>query len=109
MKLFELNRVTYDVEIAPEALMLIPIAKIVSRDKTRDKSTAKNELALIYHYCDVRSDYVGVSDDVKLEQIIENLNLPKNYKLDKDMKEAIEVYKKYSTTVIQELYEGALI
>ena len=31
------------------------------------------------------------------------------YKLDKEMKEAIEFYKKYSVTVIQELYEGALI
>lgn len=109
MKLFELNRVTYEIEIAPEALMLSPLSKIVSRDKSKDKSTAKNELALIYHYCDVRSDYTGVSDDVKLEQIIENLSLPKNYKLDKEMKEAIEFYKKYSVTVIQELYEGALI
>jgi len=45
MKLFELNRVTYEIEIAPEALMLSPLSKIVSRDKSKDKSTAKNELA----------------------------------------------------------------
>lgn len=109
MKLFELNRVTWEVEVAPEALIIDCFAKIVKRDKNKDRSVAKKELALIYHYCDIRSDYVGVSDDVKLNQLIDNLNLPKGYKLDKDMKDAIDFYMKNSVTIIQELYEGALI
>lgn len=109
MKLFNLNKTTYEVEIAPEALLLEPFKKLVDRDKSKNKDTAKKELALLYHLCDVRSDYIGLNDAEKLEQIIENLKFPKGYKLDKDMNEAINLYKNRSKTVVQILYEGALI
>jgi hypothetical protein len=109
MKLFELNRSTYEIEVAAEALLLSPFKKIVDRDKSKTKDTAKKELALVYHYCDVRSDYMGIDDEAKLALIIDNLKLPDNYKIDSVMEEAIEFYKKRSYTIIEKLYEGAVI
>lgn len=109
MKLFELNKTTYEVEIAAEALMLEPFKKLVDRDKSKTKETAKKELALLYHYCDVRSDYFGVDKSEKLKLIISNLGLPASYKVDSVLEKAIEFYKERSTTVLQSLYEGAMI
>lgn len=108
MKLFELNRTNWDVEIAPEAILLQPFQKLIKRDKTRNKEIATKELALIYHYCDIRSDFLGIEEESKMDQIIESLHFPKNYKVDKDVLAAMEFYKKFKTPV-ETLYEGAVI
>lgn len=108
MKLFELNRLTYEIEISPEALLLEPFKKIVDRDKSKTKDTAKKELALIYHYCDIRSDYSGMDNKTKLSQIIDNLKFNKNYTPDKLVTEAMEFYMSFKTPV-EILYEGAVI
>ena len=108
MKLFELNRLTYEIEISPEALLLEPFKRIVDRDKSKTKDMAKKELAFIYHYCDIRSDYMGTEDSQRMVQILDNLNFPNKYKLDKDMLEAISFYKSFKTPV-ETLYEGAII
>ena len=47
MKLFELNRLTYEIDIAPEALLLEPFKILIDRDKSKTKDMAKKELALI--------------------------------------------------------------
>ena len=90
MKLFELNRLTYEIDIAPEALLLEPFKRLIDRDKSKTKDMAKKELALIYHYCDIRSDYSGMENNTKLAQIIENLKFSKGYTPDKLVKEAME-------------------
>jgi len=108
MKLFELNRTNWDVEITPEAVLLQPFQKLIKRDKTRNKEVATKELALIYHYCDIRSDFLGIEEESKMNQIIESLHFPKNYKVDKDVLAAMEFYKKFKTPV-ETLYEGAVI
>ena len=108
MKLFELNRLTYEIDIAPEALLLEPFKRLIDRDKSKTKDMAKKELALIYHYCDIRSDYSGMENNAKLAQIIENLKFSKGYTPDKLVKEAMEFYMSFKTP-IQELYEGAVI
>ena len=108
MKLFELNRLTYEIEISPEALLLEPFKRIIDRDKSKTKDMAKKELAFIYHYCDIRSDYMGTEDSQRMVQILDNLNFPNKYKLDKDMLEAISFYKSFKTPV-ETLYEGAII
>ena len=108
MKLFELNRLTYEIDIAPEALLLEPFKRLIDRDKSKTKDIAKKELALIYHYCDIRSDYSGMENNVKLAQIIENLKFSKGYTPDKMVKEAMEFYMSFKTP-IENLYEGAII
>ena len=108
MKLFELNRLTYEIDIAPEALLLEPFKRLIDRDKSKTKDMAKKELAFIYHYCDIRSDYMGTEDSQRMVQILDNLNFPNKYKLDKDMLEAISFYKSFKTPV-ETLYEGAII
>ena len=64
----------YEVEIEPEALMLAPFKAIYDRDKSKDKSTAKQELAYIYYMEDPRSDYQFLVDsEVRNNEVIKCL------------------------------------
>jgi len=108
MKLFEFNKLTWEVEISSEVVLLEPFKKIIDRDKSKTKDTAKKELALIYHYGDLRSDYSGLSESIKLSRIVENLKFDKGYTPDKHVKEAMEYYMSFKTP-IERLYEGAVI
>ena len=70
----------YNLTIEPELLTLAPFKKIWTRDKSKDKSKALQELGYIYFMYDIRSDYQIYIDEEKriarheittnLEQII---------------------------------------
>ena len=47
----------YNLTIEPELLTLAPFKKIWTRDKSKDKSKALQELGYIYFMYDIRSDY----------------------------------------------------
>ena len=48
---------------------------------------------------DPRSSYNYILDETeRLQSIVEQEGLPSNYKIDKDVKEAIEIYKKHCIT-----------
>lgn len=84
----------YEVTIAPEALQLIVFREIWERDKSKDKRTAKMELAYIYFMEDVRSDYMVISDkDRRSETICLDEGMPKTWKPDKAITDAMEFYR----------------
>ena len=64
MNLFQLNRETYDVEIDPSVLLLDKFRVIASKHK-KNKELIEKELSFIYHYCDIKSDYLCITDEVK--------------------------------------------
>lgn len=106
MKLFTLKN--YRLEIAEEALTIKAFSVLWKRDKSKDKSKATQELSIIYFMYDPRSDYRYLSDDdERLLKIIEHEGLSKNYKLDKQMLAAAEVYKELIHTPSSLLLEQA--
>lgn len=106
MKLFTLKN--YRLEIAEEALAIKAFSVLWKRDKSKDKSKAIQELSVIYFMYDPRSDYRYLSnDDERLSKIIEHEGLSKNYKLDKQMLAAVEVYKELIHTPSSLLLEQA--
>jgi len=91
IKLFKYE--AYQVEVEPEALMLEPFKDLWDRDKGKDKSMAKQELAYIYFMGDPRSDYQYIIDDrVRSKEIIKGLGMPKSWKPDKKVTKALEFY-----------------
>ena len=104
MKLFQMDN--HRLNIQPEAYTLIPFAKIWDRDRTKDKTTALAELAFVYYMCDYKSDFDQiVNKDDRAKEIASYLKLPKNYKADEDILDAMEFYNKRQKTVTMFLLE----
>ena len=86
----------YEVTVEPEALMLAPFKAVYGRDKHRDKSMAKQELAYIYFMGDPRSDYQYLVDpEVRSQEIIKGLGMPENWKPDKVVARALTFYESF--------------
>ena len=94
IKLFKYE--SYEVTVEPEALMLAPFKAIYDRDKHKDKSLAKQELAFIYFMADPRSDYQFLVDpEVRANEIIKGLGMPKGWRPDKVIERAITFYESF--------------
>ena len=97
MRLFKYEG--YEVRVAPEALTLKPFRKLWQRDKSKDKSNVIQELSFIYFYCDPRSDYQYIiDDDDRMKAVKEGEGLPDDWKPDKDVEAAIELYRSFDTS-----------
>jgi len=90
--------------------MITVFKKILDRDRTKDKSLALKELTMIYFYADITSPYQVIMDlEERLDEIKKDIDLPKLWKIDKQLNEAIELYQKRSKTIIHSLYDSAMI
>ena len=86
----------YEVKVSPEALLLAPFKAIYKRDKHKDKTLAKQELAFIYFMADPRSDYQYIIDEeVRQEEVIKGLGMPEKWKPDEAIKRAMEFYQSF--------------
>lgn len=88
---------------------LLPFKKILKRDKSRDKDRALKEMLFIYYYCDIKSDYLIIDSKFRKEEIIKDIGLPDDWKIDSTMQEAIDFYEERSLTVVGKLYKNALL
>lgn len=97
MKLFKYEG--YKVNITEEALALKPFKAIWDRDKTKSKDRAIIELGYIYFLCDPRSDYQYITNDEdRANAIKEGEGLPKKWKPDTLVEEAIKFYNSFKPT-----------
>jgi len=107
MKLFELR--DWNVIISEQAYMLTPFKKIVDNDKSKDKTQATRELAFLWFYVDIKSDYQYLlNDKERASEIAKDLGMPKDWKISKDLQEAIDFYNKHSTTVSSEILKNSM-
>ena len=108
MNIFEFDKTNYRVHPTPEAINLKVFGDIWKRDKSKDKELALKELSFVWFYCDVRSHFLILTPEVRVGEIIKDVNLPKDWKPDKLVKAAIEYYEN-NRTMLEEMYEGALM
>lgn len=106
MKLFNLK--DWNLQVEEEAWGISAFRKILDRDKTKEKEIAMKELMYVYFFCDIKSDFLIVAEDERTEVIKKEIGLPTKWKVDKVIEEAIRVYKEYSQTTIQRLYQQSL-
>jgi len=108
MNLIEFDKGTYSVKYSPLLLTLEPFKKIIDRDKTKGKEMAIKEISFIAFFADIRSDYMYiVNDEERARELVNDLELPKNWKIDATIKQAIEFYTSRSTTVNSSIYKSA--
>lgn len=92
IKLFKFEG--YGVTVEPEAIMLLPFKAVW--DKYKDKSKSLQELAYIYFMGDPRSDYQYIVDaEMRSEEIIKGLGMPKGWKPDKVTERALTFYESF--------------
>lgn len=108
MNLIEFDKGNYSVTYSPLLLTLSPFKKIIDRDKTKGKEIAIKELSFIAFFADIRSDYMYiVSDEERATELVKDLELPKDWKVDNIIKQAIEFYTSRSITVNSSIYKSA--
>ena len=91
--------VDYEIKPTQEALLIRPIRKLYNQDRSKTKDKFLQALSIMYFYVDPRSSYSFIiDDDERLNAIIEQEGLPKNFKITDELSEAIECYKKHCTT-----------
>lgn len=100
MKLFTLDTDSYSVVIEPQAALLQPFAALIERDKTKGKRTAKKEIAYVWFFVDITSDYaIHGNLDIRKDAIRRDLKLKKDWEPDKLVKAAMDYYEKMSSSL----------
>jgi hypothetical protein len=108
MKLFKMEN--YEVQVTEEAWALEPFKAILKRDKTKNKEKAFKEMAFIFHYADLRSDYMNITNPIdRSAEVKKDVGLPEGWKIDPIIDEAIDFYLERSTTILEKLYKDAVI
>ena len=97
MKLFELSDKNTPV-ISPEALLINEFKELWDSDKDKNKSNASKILAFVYFFADYNSIYNTYTKDEKQEQLIIDLDLPKDFCIDLDIANAIQKYIRLQET-----------
>lgn len=97
MKLFIYK--DYNLKISDEAYALRPFKRLVDRDRTKDKTKSMKEIAYIYFMYDPRSDFsfeiIEADRDLRVK---DSIGLDADWRPDKQVQEAIDLYKYLTTT-----------
>jgi len=107
MKIFKFKN--WQLIVSEEAWGLLPFKKLLDRDKTEGKAVAHAEMLFIWYWCDVKSNYTVMDEKDRLRELKNDVaGIPKGWKKDKVMDEAIAFYMKFET-VIQRLHRQSLV
>lgn len=86
----------YNLTFEPEILTIKVFKKLHQRDRTKDKSKFLQELGYIYFFADPRSDFQIYTDkEDRHKEILEGMGLPSDWKVDKELQEAIDYYSSF--------------
>lgn len=107
MKLVKIEN--YQLQVEDELLLLKPFRKLYKSDRNRDKQGFMEFLTILYFTYDPRSDYSYiVNEQERLKEVCASngYSIPKFTEL---QLECIELYKKLTTTLSQELLNSTKI
>lgn len=108
MKLLQIEN--FELQVAPEALLIRPIRRLWNQDRSKQKERFYQQMSFLYFCVDPRSSYSYILDEEERKQaIIEQEGLPEDFKPSEFLQEAMEIYKKHTMTVSQKLLSDALV
>lgn len=97
MHIIEYNN--FNIEPTQEALLIKPIRDLYFADKSENKEKFLQQMSIIYFLVDPRSSYNYILDEgERLNEIIIQEGLPKDFKITKKLQAAIDEYKKHIIT-----------
>lgn len=111
MKIFQMDLDTFELSFEPEVLAIKEFAALINRDKVKGKPKATAELAYVWFFCDVKSDFLDIIDEEERKaEIISVLDgLPKDWKPDALVEAAIVRYKGFKSVVERMLDDNRTI
>lgn len=99
----------YQVVFEDELLLLKPFRQLYRSDKNRDKRNFMDFLTIVYFTYDPRSDYSYiVEEEARLKEVCSSNGITLQ-KFTDQQKQCIELYKKLTTTISQELLQSTKI
>ena len=105
MKLIEFDGLEF--KIADEALLVRPIRELFEKDKTKKKEEFWKQISYLWFMCDPRSTYMYlVDEDLRSVEIKKQEGLGEGWKPSELLKEAMDIYRKHTTTTSSILLEG---
>lgn len=97
MKLIEFDGM--DFKVADEAFLVRPIRDLYQADKSKSKELFWEQISYMWFMCDPRSPYMYISDEQqRSEEVKSQEGLSSDWQPSALLKEAMEVYRKQSTT-----------
>lgn len=89
----------YEIKPTDECFLIKPFRDLFHADRTKNKDKFMQQLSVVYFLVDPRSSYNYIlNEDDRLKEIIAQEGLPKDFKIDGKLAEAIEIYKKHIIT-----------
>jgi uncharacterized protein YoxC len=97
MHIIEYNN--YEIIPTEEAFLIKPIRELYNADKSKTKEKFLQQMSILYFMVDPRSSYnYIIDDDDRFKAILEQEGLPKDYKVDKKLQAAMDIYKEHTMT-----------
>lgn len=94
-----INFDNFEITLTEEAFYIKPIRELFNADRTKGKEKFLQQMSVIYFLVDPRSSYSYITDDEeRFNEIKIQEGLPKDFKIDKKLQEAIDIYKKHIIT-----------
>ena len=108
MNLLEVTRKD-GLEINPHLLVIKEFKKLWTRDRSKNKASAQNELAYIYYWCSAKSPYRKYPNEERTDRIKEDI-FDKNpkWKPDQIVNDACIKYIELTTSIYMELLQDAV-
>lgn len=105
MKLIEFDGM--DFKIADEALLVRPIRELFQKDKSKRKEEFWKQISYLWFMCDPRSTYMYLtSPEDRSSEIKKQEGFPEDWEPNELLKEAMDIYKKQTTTTASILLES---
>lgn len=99
----------YQVLPTEEAFLVNGIKELYKADKTKNKDNFMQQLSYIYFMADPRSPYNEYPEEEKFNYLIQYEGFPKNFKVTKNLEDAIIDYKRLTTTASMKLLDSMRI
>ena len=100
----------YQLEISDEAYLIGPIRRLFNKDRSSTKERFFQQMSIIYFMCDPISTYMYIIDpDERLKEILKQEGLPEDFKITKDLQDAMDIYEKHCKTSSTMLLEDTRI
>lgn len=106
MKIFEMK--DWKLTVDEQTWALGPFRKLLEKDKSKDKERAIKEIAFIWFFCDIKSNYMYITDlESREKELKKDLRLPSAWKITEDIQEAIDFYNEKSVTITSQILKDS--
>lgn len=89
----------YQIKVTDEALLVRPIRRLYNQDRSVQKEKFWQQMSIIFFMCDPISTYMYIIDpEERFKEILRQEGLPEDFKISKELQEAMDIYEKYCNT-----------